>query len=374
MRGKRRHILNALTVASALICAALAAFWVRSNWVRDELCRDTFRVGRDPAQVVLESRSYISERGYLGWSHVEQMIGPPNAELVRPVIGLVMPRASSVAVGAYRSLAHSDDSGWGPLKWHRDESATINVRRVAVSYGVTVALAAVLPLIRWARRRSRWARARRSACVACGYDLRATPDRCPECGENVAPHPRSRSAAVTWAAVAVVGVIAGATADSWPPAPAPRESQAPRVAPWRPVADEQAFEVAATGTRVAVVHVWANWDYLTAAERDRLDMSGELAVVHAKADGKLLLATVDVTGVDWDDSSTGRLMRRFDVTGRVPTTVIVATDQTPYRVLGEVRGIGASHAKLGSAVRAALGPGSPDERGAAIREIFRADR
>jgi hypothetical protein len=83
---------------------------------------------------------------------------------------------------------------------------------------------------------------------------------------------------------------------------------------------------------------------------------------------------VDVTGLDWDDPGTGRLVRRFDVTGRVPTTVIVATDQTPYRVLGEVRGIGASHAKLGSAVRVALGPGSSDERGATIREIFRADR
>jgi hypothetical protein len=61
------------------------------------------------------------------------------------------------------------------------------VRGILIQYGVFLILFAAAPLA--------WIMAHRNRfrgpgfCPLCGYDLRATPDRCPECGSPAQPKP-----------------------------------------------------------------------------------------------------------------------------------------------------------------------------------------
>jgi hypothetical protein len=134
----KHHLFNLTAALSLLVCLALVVLWVRSYFAGDTF--DFF--ARDKWETMIWFRS-----GVITWYE----------------------------------------------HWSPDAVDRFNPKRQVVIYHVPcwpIALAsAVLPALWFAhrshgflKRRRRVARIQRAQCERCGYDLRATPERCPECG------------------------------------------------------------------------------------------------------------------------------------------------------------------------------------------------
>jgi hypothetical protein len=180
----KRRLLNLVTALSLLLCVVVGVLWVRSYWHFDLFNQCDLRW----ETLAWSGRSLSSANGGLWVMLQHGTVDPDEA-------------ADIVKARRQRQQDGEDPSAWhysdyratvvqGPsflgFRWSRisyTQGATVmNNFSVGVPHAILAALAAVLPaaqLIRWRRDRTR---GHRRACRQCGYDLRATPDRCPECG------------------------------------------------------------------------------------------------------------------------------------------------------------------------------------------------
>jgi len=186
-----RRPLNLLTLVSLLLLAAVGALWVRSYFALDRLS------WRGPAGW----RAVYTAKGnaVLGvlradWSKSPEMYHGVRYETDEPrdFFNYLM------VLGGERG---DRDSSWSTagFAWHEKRNAgrgSLHALGVAPFWGLALG-AGALPLARslvWMMGIVRRRRGRRGLCERCGYDLRATPGRCPECGaERAFPQQRSPS-------------------------------------------------------------------------------------------------------------------------------------------------------------------------------------
>jgi hypothetical protein len=167
-----QRAINLLVLLSLALCIGTAALWVRCRIVGgDALIRDRSRWiwnvsaygGRLHIVMVNRDRTArdLAVHPHRGWFH-QTISMPPTAK------------------AACFSIRHES---WDTA------TAKYHTWRATMPLWSIVAVTAIGP-IAWVVARERRIRAKkRGLCAVCGYDLRESPDRCPECGTEVGGAP-----------------------------------------------------------------------------------------------------------------------------------------------------------------------------------------
>ena len=172
----RRRLLNLLTAMSLVLWAAVCVLWVRSYWSRDAIMV-TWPSGRAIVESVPGRASFGLSLGG-DWSGERGVVFrryPFQPEANRPLIDVYAASPDRYELWEWCSFAYL----WASAYPDNDERTW---RLLVLPWWALMLILAVFP-VAWIRR---WRRDRMhrgdDCCASCGYDLRATPGRCPECG------------------------------------------------------------------------------------------------------------------------------------------------------------------------------------------------
>ena len=169
----KRAAVTVAAAASAVVFVAASALWVRGYWRHDLVW-----LTRAPTVYIFDSRR--------GTFTVNRLVHPPGAVEGDPWF---MRRVQAPSKLGLVRLRGEDlrDRRLGPFAVQSGE-LSYHFVLVAFPCWFVVATSAILPAY-WLVLRRRWRRERlrdQGRCERCGYDVRANPDRCPECGTPVA--------------------------------------------------------------------------------------------------------------------------------------------------------------------------------------------
>lgn len=203
-------MLRSLVYISIVMLIGSLLLWLRSIWIVDEIRfltrADTlFVLDTHPNGVnlmfVTHANSYpptwnpqSSIPARQGWSYSnwhEFMLKDSDGDGIGYAPYLVLQNAP----------AHSfPETGYEftTCNWSYPNGTQIVQRLIclALPFWLIVPLLMIPGLLGWRWTRARRSRMRANRCISCGYDLRGSPGRCPECGRTVSPNVASSAHSV----------------------------------------------------------------------------------------------------------------------------------------------------------------------------------
>ena len=196
--GSIGHGVYRLSLALSLVLlTGTTAGWVRSHSVCHMLRRETGGEGpipeKGPARLWHGGLTVYSKQGaisvYRNYSHPggdgRPTVNPVRYDVYYGSLNQFILRPSGGKVWVDRLGFHLSSEQRSPPATDGGAPARSIEWATTVPYWVVAAVFAVLPAVAALRSLQAYRRRRRAAgglCARCGYDLRASADRCPECG------------------------------------------------------------------------------------------------------------------------------------------------------------------------------------------------
>jgi len=189
-----RWIFNILSLLSLIVCLSAILMWVRSHWIEEQWTFEqrVLKYIDSPFQPVCSYPWIGSSKGQLRLLRLNGSFG--IADPVGYQRRLDFAPFATVPPSRLKGELHLKFTGFE--LYDRPAEATSargaglfwldGVRWLTIAWWWIAIVGALLPLLWtwiWAKQRSRIRAGGRGICMACGYDMRATPERCPECGQ-----------------------------------------------------------------------------------------------------------------------------------------------------------------------------------------------
>jgi len=185
----KRRFWNLLTAMSLIFAISTGAIWIRSLFREDSFSLPFKQEATGEFEVELRC-----DFGVVFWNSVYlHRKVPKQPESLDPWNWQSFPSHPN-ALGEFKAVARqikngstvqgvtwccesqsSQQEGWKQIQFH-----------FALPYAWPMTLSLILPVLWLATRIIGRRRCAKGHCLQCGYDLRATPDRCPECGRVAA--------------------------------------------------------------------------------------------------------------------------------------------------------------------------------------------
>ena len=172
------RLFTLCSAASLLLCVAVGVLWVRSYWVADALARQW-------------TYTLVGAGTSRGGALLYTLSGPPiptGKKLVPYGVRHTTHEPSDLD-DSFVQLGFSADP-FGSFRYDVGPGVSsrgtrlheVTVRALGFPLWCPFAVTALLPAI-WLNTLVRQRRRKKlRLCASCGYDLRASPERCPECG------------------------------------------------------------------------------------------------------------------------------------------------------------------------------------------------